>query len=103
MIQTIKRYLFMASASLMLLIPAAAAGTVSAAVTVTGAAGCSGLSNSIAEGVNNSTPGGGNNVDCTDTTTNDTAVTNLAQRIVKTFSIIVGAASVIMIIYGGFR
>jgi hypothetical protein len=100
MIQKIKRYLLIMSASCMLLVPTI--GTTA----VAGAAACSAISQSVANGANSSLPdnGGTRNIDNCDATgvANDD-ITNLAKRIITTFSIIVGAASIIMIIYGGFR
>jgi hypothetical protein len=97
MIQKIKSYLFMSSAAIMLLVPAVTAGTISMA-----AACSSSVANQVAVGVNASTPSN-DGVDCGATNVGDSSIENLAKRIITTFSIIVGAASVIMIIYGGFR
>ena len=103
MIQKIKRQLLMMTSAIMLLVPAATAVTVSTAL----AADCNnGISNNIVKGVNNSAPdnnGQAGQINCSPTGVDDTSITNLAKRIIQTFSIIVGAAAVIMIIYGGFR
>ncbi len=93
----------MMSTALMLVMPAIGVTTLGTAV----AADCNnGVSNNIGKGVNNSAPdnnGNAGSVDCSPTGVDDSSITNLAKRIITTFSIIVGAASVIMIIYGGFR
>lgn len=99
MIQKIKRHLLLLSASIMMLVPL---GTMAVA---SGAVSCDAISQTVANGVNNSLPdsGGTKNVDCSSTGVANDDVTALARKIITTFSIIVGAASVIMIIYGGFR
>lgn len=100
MIQKFKRHLLVLSAAITLLVPI---GIPAAANAVAGS--CDAISTSISNGVNNSLPdnNGAKGVDCSATGVDDSSVTNLARRIITTFSIIVGAASVIMIIYGGFR
>ncbi|HYH36179.1 MAG TPA: pilin [Candidatus Saccharimonadales bacterium] len=103
MIQKIKSYLLTATSAVMLMVPAVGVATLGTAM----AADCNnGISNNIVKGVNNSAPdnnGAAGQVGCSGTGVNDDSITNLAKRIITTFSIIVGAASVIMIIYGGFR
>jgi hypothetical protein len=61
------------------------------------------VADTVKEGVNQSTPGTTGKIDCGGTGVDDSAITKLAKSIITTFSIVVGAASVIMIIYGGFR
>lgn len=97
MIQKIKRQLLIMSAGLMMFVPAASIGTLGLA-----SACDSSIANKVASGASDSTPGG-DTINCSDTGVGDSDITKLAKRIVTTFSIIVGAASVIMIIYGGFR
>lgn len=100
MIQKIKRQLLIMTSALMVLVPA---GTV-ATVGVASAGTCkSSIASRVAEGATKSSPSGSDGISCSSTGVDDSAITNLARRIVTTFSIIVGAASVIMIIYGGFR
>jgi len=98
MIQKIKRKLLIVSAALMIFAPAI--GT-----TAVAGAACTAISQSVANGANSSLPdsGGTKGIDCEGAGVNNESVQNLAKRIITTFSIIVGAASVIMIIYGGFR
>jgi hypothetical protein len=98
MIQKIKRYLFMSSTALMIAVPALTVGTISVANACN-----SSISNQVALGASQSTPSGTDTIDCSDTGVDNNSITALAKRIVTLFSIIVGAASVIMIIYGGFR
>ncbi|HVX57251.1 MAG TPA: pilin [Candidatus Saccharimonadales bacterium] len=79
----------------------AAAGGGSGAGTA-----CNGIAGVVASGANASIPGngqGGGGVDCSSTGVSGGSVKTLAAKIVNIFSIIVGAASIIMIIYGGFR
>lgn len=101
MIQTIKRYLLAVSATLMLLAPVGFTAVASADAV----AGCDAISTTIANGASNSLPdnGGSKTIDCTSTNVATSDITDLARRIITAFSIVVGAASVIMIIYGGFR
>lgn len=103
MIEIIKRQLLIISATLMFMMPAAVATTVG---TVAAASCNNGVSNTIVKGVNDSAPtdnGTAGSIDCNGTGVDNSSITNLAKRIITTFSIVVGAASVIMIIYGGFR
>ncbi len=98
MIQKIKAYLLTATSLVMLAVPVVATTAVASA-----ADGCSGITNSLATGANSAIPGSGDAVNCASTGVNNDSVKTLAAKITNTFSIIVGAASVIMIIYGGFR
>ncbi len=94
MISKIKSHLVTLSLALALFIPA----TVPLAV----AYGCTGgTADQIQAGANGAL-GPNGDVDCSPTTgTSDIA--SIAHTIVNIFSFIVGAVSVIMIIYGGFR
>jgi len=108
MIQKIKNQLLVAVTLLALFVP-----TVGVTATVGAvAAGCTGISGGVAEGANSAINAdgsqagglsGGGGVNCQATGVDDNSLKKLAARITNTFSIIVGAASVIMIIYGGFR
>jgi hypothetical protein len=98
MIQKIRRKLLVLSTILMLLAPAVTVGTVAAVSSCS-----SSISSNIAKGVTESSPSGTDSVSCDPSGVDDTSITKLARSIVTTFSIVVGAASVIMIIYGGFR
>lgn len=100
MIQKIKRRLLLASTTIMLVFPVIATPALASAVT------CSNISNSVTNGANSSLPsaGGSNISDCSASSgANINSLTDLARKVVTWFSVIVGAASVIMIIYGGFR
>ena len=109
MIEKIKSYVVMAMTALALFTPV----IVMPAVASAAAAGCTGISSGIAEGANSATnangAGGseglaqGGGVNCEATGVDDGSLKKLAARITNTFSIVVGAASIIMIIYGGFR
>lgn len=119
MIQKIKNKLLIAATALMLFAPVIATTAIAGAANPRGGGGgggsgsgsgasatagnsCTGISSSLSEGANAAIPGG-SGVDCTNTNVGDSDIKNLARKITNTFSIIVGAASVIMIIYGGFR
>lgn len=99
MIQKIKNNLLLMASAVMFAVPVA----IPAAATY--AANCNAIGKSISQGAvgaiqNNA----GNNVLCEDdTTVGNSGVAKLASGIVSTFSIVVGVAAVIMIIYGGFR
>jgi hypothetical protein len=97
MIQKIKQSLLVLATTLTLLLPA-----VPTAVTF---AACSNIGSQIGNGASGAANNGA--VDpafCTNQTgVSGADVGNLASKIVNVFSIIVGAISVIMIIYGGFR
>ena len=65
-------------------------------------AACNGVSEGVAEGANASVDN--NKVDCdAKGDAGENAVKDLAVKIVNIFSIIVGVAAIIMILYGGFR
>lgn len=100
MTQRIKRYLLVASTALMLFVP-------TVGITAMASAACTGVSSSVETGVNFATSGTtnqGTNPDyCSSSNADAGAIKTLAGKITNIFSIIVGAASVIMIIYGGFR
>lgn len=99
MLKKFKSFIF----SGMLLLAVVAPATVPSAVTFA-ANGCKGVPNSVAGGA--STASGGN-ITCSNVGKNDNTISNavgsIATKVVNIFTIIVGAASVIMIIYGGFR
>jgi hypothetical protein len=100
MIKKIKNFILSGMLLLMVATPAA----VPSAVAFAGTPNCSGVPESVAGGA--STASGGS-ITCDNVSGNDTAVTSavgaLATKVVNIFTIIVGAASVIMIVYGGFR
>lgn len=105
--------MLLSSASLMLFMPTVGLTAVASAAGTP----CTGVSGGIQEGANaatnsNGSPtaggiggtgGSGQAVDCGNTGVDDSAIKTIAAKITNTFSIIVGAASIIMIIYGGFR
>jgi hypothetical protein len=100
MIQKIKKHILIIASVVMLgapsLIPSAAF-----------AASCGNIGSSVAQGADAAVPnnGGGNiqgNCDAS-ATAGSTQIKHIASNIVNIFSIIVGAVSIIMIIYGGFR
>lgn len=94
MIQKIKRQLFMLAGVIMLATPVAVPASVYAA-------GCGGnIGNNIAKGVGDT----GNSGPANCNKDGDTEqLGKIAKNVVNIFSYIVGAISVIMIIYGGFR
>lgn len=80
---------------------------LSLATAVTSADSCTGGSNNIAHQVGSGASGAASSPGnlCNDQagTGSGTTVTTIARKVVNIFSIVVGAISVIMIIYGGFR
>lgn len=97
MITKIKKLLIVSSSSLLLLFSVVAPVSVGAI----SAAGCgTNIGNNIAEGAG-ATTGTGDKISCSDT--NNSGIAAIAKNVVNIFSFIVGAISVIMIIYGGFR
>lgn len=116
MIKKLKAYLLTSSLAIALVVP-----TVSIVTTASASAalpsGCTGVAGGVAEGANaaansNASPsssglgsssGSGQSVDCNASSVDQNSIKGLAAKITNIFSIIVGAASVIMIIYGGFR
>ena len=96
MINKIKSYALSIITVLTFLAPAVVPATVHAA-----GAGCNGATgNAIASGANL----GSGSVSCTGSTgVSSNAIATDAKKIVTLFSVVVGAVSVLMIIYGGFR
>lgn len=101
MIQKIKRTLTIVATALLVSAPGLVPATASAV------AGCGNLGGGIADGANAATPnnGGGNIGACSsaDATNANSQIGKLANNLVTIFSYVVGAISIIMIIYGGFR
>lgn len=103
MIQKVKTYVFAAMMALTLSVPALVPAVASAL-----AAGCNDISSNIASGANqaatgSSTGGGTNSITCDSTGVSGSNIGHAANSLVNIFSIIVGVAAVVMIIYGGFR
>lgn len=97
MITKIKKFLLVSSSSLLLLFAVSVPATVGAA--------CNALSNQIAKGASQATPGNGagGTVDCGAAAGGTEGLGKLARNVVNIFSFVIGAIAVIMIIYGGFR
>jgi hypothetical protein len=99
MIKKLKNSLLILATMLVTLVP------VAVPTSVAFAAACSNIGTQVGSGAsgaaNNGTQDGGF---CDSTTgTQNSDISTIASKIVNIFSIIVGAVSVIMIIYGGFR
>jgi len=99
MITKIKKLLLISSSSLMLLFSVVAPVSASAALNTSGCG--TNIGNNIAEGAG-ATTGTQDKLEC-DRTASNTGIGNIAKNVVNIFSYVVGAISVIMIIYGGFR
>lgn len=102
MIRKIKNHLLILITALTMSVPA----VVPAVASAYSAAGCSGnVTNGIAQGANQSIDNSNSKqqVNCSSSDANGSNITSLAKTVVNLFSIIVGAVSIIMIIYGGFR
>ncbi|MEK7059340.1 MAG: pilin [Patescibacteria group bacterium] len=97
MIQKIKKFIVVTIASLAMLTP----GLVPAMTGVASA----GIVGNLCNGANAAAENGNASGGCGNTGKGDVgdSLGPLAYKIVKAFSIVVGAISVIMIIYGGFR
>ncbi len=98
MIKKIKNSLLVMISSLMLVLPVALPTAVSYAQ------GCNGVPDTVATGAQKAS-GGTVNCNASGGLTGNTQnqVGDIASKIVNVFSIIVGAAAIIMIIYSGFR
>ena len=98
MLNKIKQYVLIVMTGLTFAAPALVPLTVSATTT------CSTIASSVSEGANGASNTNGGKSDCgTENGVNDTSIAKLAQKIVTTFSVVVGIVAVIMIIVGGFR
>jgi hypothetical protein len=93
-VEKIKGYALSIVALLTLMVPFIVPAAVSAA-------SCSPTASGLASGANLGSTNGP--VNCGSTGVGNSSVTNLAKKVVNLFSLVVGAISVIMIIYGGFR
>jgi len=94
MIKKIRLYVTVALTALALTAPAVLP-------TAIAHADCTNTGNQIATGAGGAS---GNDFTCGgETGVSDSSISTLAKRIVNVFSIVVGAVSIIMIIYGGFR
>jgi len=107
MIKKIKNHLLVLASSLMLVLPVALPTAVSYASSSSAGCGSNGVvANQVAGGAADAS-GPGATVGCDPNgglnSNSSTAVGTLAQTIVNIFSVVVGAASIIMIIYSGFR
>ncbi|MEK7599542.1 MAG: pilin [Patescibacteria group bacterium] len=101
MIQKIKKFIAVAAVSLLMVTPGlvpAFAGVASAGI---GGNLCSGANAASGQGGPDSASG--TSCGSAGTNSDNSGIKELAAKIVQAFSIIVGAVSVIMIIYGGFR
>ena len=97
MIKQIKRLLMISFASLLMLAPGLAlpvvAGVASADIT-----------GSLCAGTNVDSTSGASTSCGTNTDNNgQSAIESIGQKVIDAFSVLVGAVSVVMIIYGGFR
>lgn len=98
MLNKIKQYVLIVMTGLTFAAPALVPLSVNAATQ------CSGIANSVSKGANGAAGDKTPKSDCaTENGVNDNSIATLAQKIVTTFSIIVGIVAVIMIIVGGFR
>lgn len=94
MINKIKKLIFVSGSSLVF-----AVAVLAPSVSVEAACATNNVANSINQGANAT----GSSADCNNGTTLTTGVSNLAKTITTDFSILVGAISVIMIIFAGFK
>jgi hypothetical protein len=102
MIQKIRARIFTIMMMAMFAVPMVVPVAASALVT-----GCNDISSGIANGANQAasgdSAGGASPISCDPTGVSGNTIGHAANSLVTVFSIIVGAVSVIMIIYGGFR
>lgn len=95
MIQKIRKFIVVAIAGLTLMSPAVAAPLI-------GGIASADIAGQLCTGVNQAAQG--QDGTCSTSDSNGTStIQKLASKAVNIFSVIVGAASVLMIIYGGFR
>lgn len=94
MTNKIKTYLLTIAAGILFALPVGV-------TTAPAYAACSSTAQGINKGVN--AVSGTSTTACDSSGVNDDAVATAARNIVNLFSIIVGVAAIIMIIYGGFR
>lgn len=105
MIKKIKSFVLSGMLLLMVVVPGVLPSAVAFAATQSGC-GTGGIPDQVAGGASTaSSAGGAQSITCTPNGTDNagSVIGNLATEVVNIFSIIVGAASIFMIIYGGFR
>ena len=100
MIQKIKRYLLPITMLVVLVSPVLAPIGVSAASTASTICSTSNIAGNVASGASDAA---GSTVNCSSSSVSNNDIGKIAKTIVTIFSIIVGAISIIMIIYSGFR
>lgn len=98
----IKKYALSIVAMLTLVTPTLVPAIAGATTNIVNGSCTSSTSNSVATGANLAT-GGSASVGCSSTGVDNSSVGHIAREVVDLFSIIVGAVSIVMIIYGGFR
>ncbi len=100
MITKIKRFIFITATTLMVAVPGVLPLGIAAA-----APNCNATGSNIAAGATGAltTTTNPTSITCGGTDTSTGSVGTIANNIVTIFSYIVGAVSIIMIIYGGFR
>ena len=96
MIQKLKQIIFVSMAGLTLMMPGLVAATLGSGLA------SADIQSSLCTG-SDYAAGTSNTCTSTNTDNGNTALQSIAQTITNWFSIIVGAISIIMIIYGGFR
>jgi uncharacterized membrane protein len=103
MIQKIKKHLMVSAVGIMMVFPLAV-GTGMASADSTSAGAGANVSNGLCSGINASSGTSTNGGDCGTTSGNgEGTLESIASTIVNIFSVIVGVAAVVMIIFGGFR
>jgi type IV secretion system pilin len=98
MIQKIKSHLLLIASVLILAVPALVPAVVAA-----DSCGTNNIASQIGSGANEASGAPATTDNCSSTGVDSSAIGKLAKGVVDVFSVIVGAVSVIMIIYGGFR
>lgn len=98
MIKKIKKFIVIGIAGLSMLAP----GLL---VPALGGVASAGIQGSICEGTNVANDSGANSASCGSNKNGDPkqGLQNLAKTITNAFSVVIGAAAVIMILFGGFR
>jgi len=101
MLKKIKQYAVSLAAALMFAVPTLSPALVHAADNAVSNAACAGANTALSTtgDTSGNTVSGNCNVDTED----NTRLNDLIRDVINIFSIIVGAISVLMIIYGGFR
>jgi hypothetical protein len=97
--QKIQKYAMMLATALLLIAPS----IIPAGASAQACGGDNTVVGSVTTGIQDASGNGNGNLGCDTGTTDNSTIASLAKKVINIISLIVGAAAVLFIIYGGFR